>query len=288
MSGYPYIPPITPYLLPREPFDAVIGKIGQRLTWMKAHTCPCTYAGGSPNGRLPLVGSAEPACSRCFGIGTYWDAPSAPFPALLTFLQGASPSPTEPGVIANEQFGPIQSSDPTVTIPWTNPAIPNVPNVAWLEASITDIFVAVDSLTRYTAVLQQGKIEALPYQQNLVIASTGAVTIYDTNTHDVVTVVGYTTSGVSVLLPADIYPDGTNYMVEFLAAPLYVAFRPAGAAPHVRAFGSGVVNLPRRFRLQTLDLWTRERMGGDAVTYSQNRSGVLFPQMVMSGQVVSR
>jgi hypothetical protein len=50
-------------------------------------------------------------------------------------------------------------------------------------------------------------------------------------------------------------------MVDFTAAPTYVAYRIAGMPAHVRPFGQQ--NLPRRFRLQALDLWTRAKFAGD-------------------------
>jgi hypothetical protein len=85
------------------------------------------------------------------------------------------------------------------------------------------------------------------------------VTVYDPVGHVVVTTNAYTVSGASVVLSG--YPTGTNYNVEFLANPSWVAFRIAGAPGHVRPFAQ--TNQPRRFRLQTLDLWTRQLQAGD-------------------------
>jgi len=283
MSDTPFVPAITPWLLPAEPFNNLIASMGQRVSWMKAHTCPCTYAGGGPQGRLPMVGGADPGCLQCFGVGTYWDAPSEPFPALATFTQ-MTPTPNEPGVFMEEKMGQIQSADPALTIPYINPANPNVPNEAWQYAGTSDIIVLPDSLTRYNAVLQVGGLINLPYQQNMVIAPSGAVTTYNTTTQQI-SFPSYTTSGTAVIVSS--LPDGTNYMVEFQAAPLYVIFRKAGGLPHVRAFGAGQVNLPRKYHLSTLDLWLRQRLGAATVTtYSQYANGAILPFIMQQGQMI--
>ena len=282
MSGAPYVPPLNPYLLPEAPFDALVASAGQRVSWARAHVCPCTYGGGGPQG-LPMPGTAAPNCQQCFGVGVYWDAPTEPFQGLVTFMH-MSPTPDEPGLFVNDTLGQIQEAQPTLTIPFQDPSASQIPNPAWQYASISDIFILPDSLTRYTAVLQVGGLTALPYQQNVAIAASGAVTTYDPSTQTV-SFPAYTTSGTAVLL-SGAFPLGTNYIVDFLAAPLYVAFRRSGGLPHARQFGAGIVNLPRRFRLQTLDLWTRERLGGAATTYSRYLNGAIFPYLMMSGQVI--
>ncbi len=282
MSDTPIVPAITPWLLPAAPFENLIAQMGQRASWMKAHTCPCIYAGGGPQGRLPSPGTADPACLQCFGVGMYWDPPSDPFPALATFTQ-MTPTPNEPGVFTNETVGPIQSADPALTIPYLNPSNPNTPNAAWQYAGTDDIFVLPDSTTRYNAVLQAGGITALPYQQNVVIAASGAVSTYDPITQQV-SFPSYSTSGTSVIVPS--LQQGQNFIVEFQAAPLYVVYRKAGGLPHIRAFGSGQVNLPRKYHLSTLDLWLRQRLGGVATTYSQYANGAILPFIMAQGQVI--
>jgi hypothetical protein len=74
-------------------------------------------------------------------------------------------------------------------------------------------------------------------------------------------------------------------MVEFMAAPMYVVFRPAGGLPHVRQFAVGTVNEPRRFKLQALDLWTRQRGQGPQAPGSTAAAGTLFPQFTMTGSL---
>lgn len=252
------LPNITPYLLPQEPFNALISKIGARTTWMRSHTCPCTFAGGGALGALPFPGSPQPDCLQCFGIGTYWDPPTLPFMVGVSYMH-LSPSPDEPGTIMDPKFGSVQTSEPSVTIPYLNPDDPMSPLLAWTYASTNDMFVMVDMLSRFTAVLQVGGIEVLPYQQNLQIAPEGAVTVYDPVSRTI-QFVPYDISGAQVTIDTSIYPVGTNYMVEFQSAPVYVAWRRSGGLPHVRPFGGGGVTLPRRFRLQALDFWTRQRM----------------------------
>ena len=281
MTNTPYIPQITPYLMPREGFEALIAKTGVRTTWMKSHTCPCIFSGGGAQGRLPFPGSPDPACTKCFGVGTYWDAPSTPFLTAVSFMH-LSPSPDEPGTVMDPKYGPVQTSEPSMTIPAFDPSNPGQPVQAWQEASTNDLFVMVDMLARYTAVLQAGGVEALPYQQNLQIAPSGAVTTYDPVTFAVAPV-EYTVSGATIVTSL---PPGTNFAVEFSAAPIFVAWRRAGGLPHIRPFGGGIVNLPRRFRLQALDFWTRQRQDQGAQGYSANAQGKTFPYVVMSGQAV--
>ncbi len=83
------------------------------------------------------------------------------------------------------------------------------------------------------------------------------------------------------------YPNGTAYMVEFQAAALYVAFRRAGGLPHVRPFGGGTVNEPRRFRLQALDFWTRQRGIQPSAAGSKVLGGKAMPYVVAVGRIGS-
>jgi hypothetical protein len=268
-------------------FDALIARMGVRVSWLKGHGCPCTFGGGGANGYLPLPGSAARSCKRCLGLSVYWDAPSIPFVALVKFVE-MSPTPDEPGARVDQYYGTVQLSEPSMTIPHANPYIPSgdpaQPTAAWNDASFEDIFVPVDMLSRFTAKLQVGGIEYLPYQQNLQIAPTGAVTVWNPTTMEVETVSGYMVSGASVSL-GNTYPPGTAYMVEFQAAPTYVAFRPAGGVPHVRPFGAGTTTQPRRFKLQALDFWTRQRGQGPQAPGSVALGGVSFPQVTMLGAV---
>ena len=254
---------------------------------MRSHTCPCVFAGGGVQGRLPNLGSGQRSCTKCFGLGTYWDNPSIPFRAYIEFMH-MSPTPDEPGVRMNESWGMWQSSEPSMTIPFANPNLPvgdpGQPTLAWQNASVDDQFVAVDMQARYTAVLQAGIRENLPFQQNLSIAPQGAVTVWDPTSGDVVPVTDYGVSGPTVAIGG--YPKGTNYMVEFLAAPVFVAFRAAGGLPHSRPFGGGTVSEPKRFRLQALDFWTRQRGVQPVAAGSAQVAGTSSPYTVMVGKAV--
>jgi len=285
-----YVPRTDPYLLPASDFNALIGQIGQRISWMRSHSCPCVWApsfmgamqtvnasgqpvfgsGGfpvfpsgavAPTTRLSTPGSAQKQCLTCLGVGTYWDLPTVPFQAVMTFRH-ISPSPDEPGVREDPKFGVDQVSEPSLTIPYVNPFLDlddvRQPTLPWTYASTNDIFVAVDMLARYTTMLQSGVTENLPFQQNLQIAPVGAVVTWNPDTRMIAPVSGYVVSGATVTLPAG-FASGTSYMVEFQAAALFVAFRRAGGLPHDRPFGGGTVNLPKAFRVQALDFWTRQR-----------------------------
>lgn len=259
-ANVPFLPPMDPYVMPGAPFDAMINQYGVRLLWMKAHDCPCVYGGSMP-------GTPEIGCTTCHGRGVYWDAPVGPFQGLITYSQmvGAR-SIDDPGATMDETYGVVQRADPVLTLVAT-PASPN--GVIWAAASMYDAYVELDAITRFSTTLTVGGSAALPYQQSATVAASGAVTIYDTATKSVVVIPasGYTFSGGEVTLTG--YPPDTAYTVEYTAAPVYVAWKKAGSFPHVRPLGAGVPNLPKRFQLQLLDLWTRARAAGSASTSPQ-------------------
>lgn len=267
----PFLPLMNPYTMPPAALDAVVNRYGIRLTWQKSHLCPCTYGG-------PLTGSPDNQCTTCFGRGWYWDPPSIPFVGLITFMH-LSPSPDEPGVETSEKFGMVNRGEPTLTIPNTYNASPDAQdllsdpdilseadlfnligtqgntNPAYAQSSINDVFTEVDTSDRFEVQLQVGGTQVVPYEQNVNIPASGAVTVYDTVNHVVVPVSGYVVSGSVVTLPGG-YATGTPYIVSYFASRSYVAFRNAGGMAHDRPLGLGL-NQPKRFRLQALDLWLR-------------------------------
>ena len=255
-----FVPDTATVLLPEERFDALINEVGQRVGWMRSHPCPCTYSFTQQNNRIAIEGAAQRACQTCHGIGFYWDPPGPPFRAYISFMQMAA-TPNEPGVVMNDTIGMVQMADPSITIPYFNtnldPADPAQPTDAWVNATTDDLFVAVDMVSRYTAMLQVGGQTNLPFQQNLSVGPVGAVTVWNPTTSSVEVVTDYAVTGPEVIING--YPDGTSYMVEFQAAAVYVAWKRAGGLPHIRPFGGGTDKLPRRFRLQTLDPWMRQR-----------------------------
>ena len=242
----PFLPPMNPYAMPPGTFDAIISAYGVRLSWQKSHLCPCVYGGG-------IAGSPDNQCQTCLGRGWYWDAPSSPFVGLITFMHLA-PSPDEPGAVTDEKWGMMNRGEPVVTLGATTGSDINVQTV-YTTASLNDIFTELDTSDRFESELQVGGIQSVPYQQNVSIAASGAVTIYDPINHIVTPVTGYVVSGATVTLPGS-YVSGTAYVVEYFASKSYVAYRHAGATAHERPFGSGLKQ-PRRFRLQLLDLWLR-------------------------------
>ena len=147
----------------------------------------------------------------------------------------------------DDKFGVIQHAEPTLTIPFTAGTV-------WNQASLNDVFVQIDAIDRFESQLQVGGVQTVPYQQMLTIAPTGAVTIYNTSLNVVQPVTGYTVSGATVSLPSG-YASGTPYIVEYTAAKAFAAWREAGSFGHDRPFKQ--ITLPKRFRLQQLDLWLR-------------------------------
>jgi hypothetical protein len=240
----PFFPPIEPYVLPRANFEGIINAYGVDLTWYKSHSCPCIYGGQQE-------GSPDPSCLTCRGRGVYWDGASAVFRGLITFIH-TSPTPDEPGSMMSTQQGLITNGEPALTITDRDSTV-------WQEASIYDLFVEVNAVSRFNANLQVGGQTYLPYPQQVTVAPTGAVTVWNPTTHRVDSAPSYTVTGSQVVL--NDYPIDTAYMVEFTAATTYVAYRVAGAPPHVRPFGN--VAEPRRMRLQALDLWLRSKGQGD-------------------------
>lgn len=242
----PFFPPMSPYVLPAEPFEQLISAYGVRALWMKSHSCACVF------GNQASPGSPDPGCNTCQGGGVYWDNPLGPFSLMITFMR-MTPTPSEPGEAMNENWGQLQNADPTLTI--TNAA-----SAVYAGASLYDAYVELDSFARFNTSLVVGGVQVVPYQQGLTIAASGAVRVYDPIAKINTLVSGYVVSGALVTLPAA-YVQDTPYTVEFTANPVYVAFGAAGGLPHVRPFGNGVVNVPRRFRLKALDAWTRASRG---------------------------
>jgi hypothetical protein len=163
----------------------------------------------------------------------------------------------QPGFYTDEKVGIVQQGEPILTIPFTADSLGKV----WAEAAVYDAWVEIDARSRHSANLQVGGITALPYQQNLSIEPQGAVTVYSPQTNQVSSISNYTVSGASVLLPPE-YPVGTSYVVEFTASPVYIAYNHAGGGPHIRPLAGTQLQLPRRFKLQNLDLWLRARQPG--------------------------
>lgn len=251
LSDYPTpcFPNFAGKLMPESMLDGMIQCSGIRLGWMKSHQCPCTLGSAVP-------GSPDPNCNTCHGRGIYWDQWTAPFMGLITYMHTSS-APDEPGGFTHEVTGPAMAAEPTLTIPFKGPS---TEAEVWQNATEFDAYVELDALARLTSVLEVGQTDILPYQQNLDVQS---VTVYDpiARKTNLISEGSYTVNGAAVSLAAS-YPIGTAYAVEYFASPVYIAFRRAGGLPHTRPFGGGLAQIPRRFRLVTLDLWSRARQNG--------------------------
>jgi len=243
---FPAVPPPFPYSLPSDPFDIVISKFGQNLSWAKSHRCPCvnfrtdTSPAGSPN----------PGCLTCQGRGIYWDSP-VDFVGLFTMThQGAGGN--EPGGTMNPRQGDIISGDPWLSVS-------EKAGVVWNEIGEFDLVIQLNGINRFNTTLYSGPSGNiyLPYQQGLYVAPSGAIQTWDSTTAQVIQVTGYTVSGSTVSIPNS-YLSGTPYVVEFQAAMTYVCFRNPGGLAHTRPFVQGGICYPKRFRLQALDLFLRD------------------------------
>jgi hypothetical protein len=242
-----WFPPFS-MLMPEPMLDGMINNLGIRLGWMRSHQCPCTLG-------TEIPGSPNPNCHTCSGRGIYWDNWTIPFNGLITYMHTSS-APDEPGASTNENTGSTKYGEPTLTIPYQGPGIEAD---VWANAAEFDAYAEIDVLTRRTSVLVMGESPVLPYQQQLAVQH---VFIYDpiTQATTPATPDQYLVKGGAVTLVG--FPDGTAYSVEYNACPVYVSFRDAGGMPHVRPFGLGTGQIPRRFRLLDLDLWTRARGNG--------------------------
>lgn len=245
MAYVPYLPPISPYVLPASPFDTLTAAYGVRLQWMQSHQCACVWGSSVP-------GSPDPNCVTCSGRGVYWDAPSAIFSGIITQMHKTL-SPDESGFEVTSKLGWKQDTFPLLSIPASAGEV-------WQNATDYDAFVELDAITRYKSEMTVGGMTSVPYAQNLNIPATGAVSIWNVQTKST-QLIPYTVNGANVTISG--YPQGTSYTIEYFAAPVYLAFRKAGGMPHIRPFGNGVVSLPRRFRLDMLDVWIRSRGGSD-------------------------
>lgn len=238
----PYFPSLPLQMMPQRLLDGMINNYGVRLGWMKSHQCPCTY--GSE-----IAGSPNPNCNTCNGRGYFWDPYSSIFIGLITFLHGLGASPDESGTEIDTKYGQVQKAEPTLTIPYSS-------QEQWLNVSTMDAFVECDSIARYNTILVQGETNILPYQQGLSVES---VYVYDSTNQATYQLQDsqYIVSGAAVSIVG--FPDTTAYMVEYSACPVYLAFRPAGGAPHNRPFAGGTGQIPKRYRIVSLDIWTRAR-----------------------------
>jgi hypothetical protein len=242
--------PQAAYGLFQQNFDNLITANSVNVVWRKSHACPCTATGGGMSGIPGVTGTAKPNCRTCHGTGVYWDAPSDPFPVLLT-LMNMNRSPDEPGARLDATWGQELTGSPSITL------AESVNPIAWAEASVDDQFIEVDATARYNAVLIAGVREVVPFFENLSIASGGAVTVWNSQTYEVSGITSYTVYENQVLTNL---PQGTPYVVEFTASPVYLINRKPGGQPHVRPFGMAQgQSLPRRFQARQIDIWLRAR-----------------------------
>lgn len=217
--------------------DNTIAALGVNIFWRKSHICPCAGSTGSGN----------PSCLQCGGYGRYWDAPPAePFIGAISFML-----PDDPASRVAGEAGSYANGMPILSIPQGAGSV-------WDQAATYDLFELSDALQRFTINLVNGQNNTLPYTYGLEIPPTGAVTYFDTATNTVSADNNYTVqtsaTGIVTVTLTD-QPVGTPFSVEYFANQAYVAFL-RGGVPHVRPEVQGF-RLPKRFQLQTLDVWLR-------------------------------
>jgi hypothetical protein len=227
--------------LPPQAFDNIIEWSGINFLWLKSYLCPCVGDQGNP----------QPNCVVCQQRGIYWANPQGPFILLLTYVSFAGRA-VDVGFSNDPTYGGEFDATPILTIPEITAPI-------WAQSAVMDLFIEVDSVTRYNTVLRVNENTTIPYWHNysLTIAPTGAVTVYNQSSGNLVSGVAYTVSGLSVTLNDPTYTEGTSYTVEYTSAPIYVSYGKMGGEPHQRPFGQGLL-YPKRFKIKDLDLWLRD------------------------------
>ena len=249
----PNSPTIDSRIIGGGAFDQQVAGLGERFGWARAHVCPCAFAGGTP-------GSPNPECNTCFGKGVYWDAP-IDTSANFTFMH-TSAAPDEPGVFVGNDFGRTIFGEPIITLP--NQGTTNE-NTVWLYASTFDAYVQYDARVRFYSTLVAGQNEVLPYQFNVNILQ---ITTYDPSNNTAVAVApGQWAYSNGVVTLGDSYAKGTAYTVEYVASPVFIAFRKSGGMAHTRPLAGGTALMPKRFHVGLLDVWLRASSGGAAPVF---------------------
>lgn len=241
---------VDAYGLPHAAFDASINEFGIRMLWQKSHACPCVWYPTT----MVTLGTPNPNCQTCSGLGWYWDEPVGPATVLFTYTH--SPLATdEPGTPMNDKMGQVMAGNPMITIAH------DVEFDIWNQAGEFDKWTELDVTWRFNSNLASNRNTTLPYPINIQMNLTGAVTTFNLPTSSVVPITGYILSGTQVIIPNS-YPNGTPYVVEYYANPTYVTFKRSGSIPHARPFSGGALPpnpLPKRFRASPLDVWLREK-----------------------------
>jgi hypothetical protein len=130
-----------------QTFDALLsGRLGTRLSWERAHRCPCTEE----------FGGADVSCPVCLGKGRYWDTPSADFRAGVVSLTARALAAMQ------MQFGPGFVGDGTISLPSNCPA--------WFDVGEGDRFLSLDNQDSVEQVVGAGSVVKLPAGADVVSA----------------------------------------------------------------------------------------------------------------------
>jgi len=242
-SFAPFMPAFT-QVMPEANFDSLVNNFGMRLLYLKSHACPCSQSTGT-------AGAANPTCLQCDGRGIYYDQPGLITSGIISFQHGPGTS-DEPGMQMNATLGGVNFAEPTLTLARNGP---NNEAYVYQQSTLYDAYVEIDAASRLNTTLIAGVREILPYGQGVQVQD---VTVWDsyTKTVKILDKTAYQVRNNHVWLNEP-YTKGTSYVVSFTAMPVYVAFRKSGSLSHSRPFGLGTSGLPKRFHLQTLDLWLR-------------------------------
>ena len=201
-----------------EHFNALINRVGQRLSWKASRGCAC---------RDPYSGSPVPDCPACGGLGRIWDSGIASI---------AAPA----GVKVQRQwadFGMWMAGDVVVTLPSDQPAY---------SMSEGDRMVLMDSTEPFSLVIPVGG------RLTGVVASLSRCTYLLAGVETDAVLPTLTDTGL-LTWPNDDGPGAVQVVLTGRRHPEYFAF---SDFPQDRAHQLGDP-LPRRVVLRRFDLWGR-------------------------------
>ena len=248
---YPDSSPAQIYGLVPQNLDNLINRYGVSMYWMRSHTCACvgTDFYNPTTGLSNPKGTPNPSCVTCSGRGTYWDNAVGPFTGLITYMDSVGAQ--EPGTMMNDRIGNSVYADPALTIPTTASGV-------WENASILDAFVEIGSDTRFNSILTVSGQTTLPYRYNVNVLGVSAYDFAASGTI-VIPSGSYVVSGATVTVTSG-YVANTEYVVDYTAWPVYVAYNKKGGLAHTRPFVQGL-GYPKRYVLQLLDVYLRNQGG---------------------------
>lgn len=234
----PGIPNLEQWFSP-EAMNTLIKRGGVRAYWKKAAFCPCVGQN---------LGTPDPNCQSCLGIGLLWSEPQGPF-----IVQIASSimleSQRSPGVSESPEVGVVQEAGFWITIPSDQQPM-------YDEINTYDIVIEIDAVRKLNYNSRVGKF---PIMLNYPFMAKIDKVYYYQNSQAVETQ-DYIFNPQNGTLTFPNLTPGTGISVEYFAPYSFAAFRHVGGAVHVRPFLRGL-KYPKRIHSDIFDLFLRQNAG---------------------------